>query len=101
MRSNSLVVLNQCPPARNGVESTVVQTARETLSRAGASTAQALLRSRAAYQHAFAQQQGVTEWGPDSDAAADVLKLLAEVSDALLLPAAHDSLGARPIRAAA
>jgi chromosome partitioning protein len=92
MRSNGLVVLNQCPPARNGVESAFVQRAREGLDAAGAPTAQALLRSRAAYQHAFAQQQGVTEWDVSSDAAVDVLKLLAEVSDLLLLPTAHDNL---------
>ncbi len=92
MRSTGLVVLNQCPPARNGVESAFVQRARATLQHAGAPTAQAMLRSRAAYQHAFAQQKGVTEWDPASDAAVDVLKLLAEVSDVLLLPTAHEGL---------
>jgi chromosome partitioning protein len=92
MRGTGLVVLNQCPPARNGTESAFVERAREMLDLEGMPTARSLLRSRAAYQHAFAQQKGVTEWDPASDAATDVLKLLAEVSDTLLLPNAIDGL---------
>ena len=100
MRSNGLVVLNQCPPARSGVESAFVQRARETLLCAGAPAAETLLRSRAAYQHAFAQQLGVTEWDPDSEAAVDVLKLLAEISGVLLLPTASENLNFQIARAA-
>jgi chromosome partitioning protein len=92
MRGSGLVVLNQCPPARNGIESAFVERAREMLEHEGMPTARSLMRSRVAYQHAFAQQQGVTEWDAASDAATDVLRLLAEVSDALLLPCASDGL---------
>ena len=51
--------------------------------------AEAKLRSRLGYQHAFAHNSGVTEWDPDGAAATDVLRLLAEISDQLLLPGAE------------
>ena len=52
----------------------------------GLPVATASLRSRAAYQHAFAARCGVTEWDAQSEAARDVLRLLAEVSSHLMLP---------------
>jgi chromosome partitioning protein len=84
-----LVVLNQCPPVRGGVESTLVTQAIERLQDRGVPLAAAKLRSRIAYQHAFAQNRAVTEWDPSGEAAADVLRLLAEVSDRMVLPDAQ------------
>jgi len=78
-----LIVLNQCPPSRGGTESQLVRSAVEQLEFTGLSVAKAKLRSRVAHQHAVGQSRGVTEWGPASDAAADVLRLLAEVSERL------------------
>jgi chromosome partitioning protein len=82
-----LVVLNQCPPLRDGQEPALVRQAIEMLD-SGLPVARSRLRSRAAYQHAFARSCAVTEWDPSSEAAADVLKLLAEISEHLALQAA-------------
>lgn len=89
-----LVVLNQCPPLRKGAEASVVDEAIERLHFGHMPVAKARLRSRMAYQHAFAHNCAVTEWDPSSEAAADVLRLLAEVSDQLMLSA--DAKAARP-----
>jgi chromosome partitioning protein len=85
-----LVVLNQCPPLRNGAEPSVVDDAVQRLQFGHIPVAKARLRSRMGYQHAFAHNCSVTEWDPSSEAAADVLRLLAEVSDRLVLPAGAD-----------
>jgi chromosome partitioning protein len=85
-----MVVLNQCPPARNGEEHPVVQRALEALRFGGVPTMDTRLRARTAYQQAFAQHCGVTEWDPQGEAAGDVLGLLAEIADLLLLPEAED-----------
>jgi len=80
-----LVVLNQCPPLRAGEESALVRQALEQLHFCRLPVARSRLRSRAAYQHAFAHSRSVTEWGPNSEAAGDVLKLLAEISGHMML----------------
>jgi chromosome partitioning protein len=80
-----LVVLNQCPSLRDGQEPVLVRQALERLHFSKLPVAASRLRSRAAYQHSFAQHQGVTEWNPGSEAAADVLKLLAEITEHLML----------------
>lgn len=85
-----LIVLNQCPPPRGGAEAQAVSESIERLHFARLPVAKSRLRSRMAYQHAFAQSSGVTEWDPTGEAAGDVLRLLAEVSDRLLLPHAHN-----------
>jgi chromosome partitioning protein len=74
-----LVVLNQCPPTRGGAEAVLTRTAIDRFAFAQVPLSQVKLRSRVAYQHASGQQRGVTEWDRASDAAADVLRLLAEV----------------------
>jgi len=84
-----LVVLNQCPPMRNGEENPVVTQAVERLRFGQLPVAKSVLRSRIAYQHAFASNCGVTEWDAASDAAGDVLRLLAEISKHLTLPRAR------------
>jgi chromosome partitioning protein len=87
-RSNGpgLVVLNQCPPRRSGAESALVEQAVERLRFAQILTANSKLRSRIAYQRALSHNCSVTEWEPSSEAAAEVLRLLAEISDHLMLP---------------
>ncbi len=86
MGGRGLVVLNQCPPRRNGAEASLVQRTLEALHFCGTPLAASRLRSRAAYQHAFTHKRSVTEWDPASEAAADVLRLLAEVTDHLMAP---------------
>lgn len=93
-----LVVLNQCPPLREGQESMQVRQALDQLQFSRLPIARSRLRSRAAYQHAFAQNRAVTEWDPASDAAADVLKLLAEISESLALRSAAAGEAASPAR---
>jgi chromosome partitioning protein len=82
-RREGLIVLNQCPPRRAGLEAPLTQAALEALEFAGLPVASTKLRSRIAYQHASGRSSGVTEWGPASEAASDVLRLLAEVSEQL------------------
>jgi chromosome partitioning protein len=81
-----LIVLNQCPPLRDGREPAVTLQAVERLHFSRLPVAASRLRTRVAYQHAFAHNQGVTEWNGASEAANDVLRLLAEISDHLTLP---------------
>lgn len=80
-----LLVLNQCPARRDGEEPLQVRQALERLHFSRLPVAAAKLRSRAAYQHAFAHSKAVTEWDPGSDAAADVLRLLAEISERMVI----------------
>jgi chromosome partitioning protein len=82
--SRGVIVLNQCAPLRGGAESPLTLAAVEQLAFNGLGVANAKLRSRVAYQHATGQSRGVTEWSPASEAAADILRLLAEVSDRLM-----------------
>jgi hypothetical protein len=82
-RREGLIVLNQCPPRRAGLEAPLTQAALEALEFAGLPVASTKLRSRIAYQHASGRNSGVTEWGPASEAASDVLRLLAEISEQL------------------
>jgi chromosome partitioning protein len=83
-RTPGMIVLNQCPPARSGAEPTLTRSAMDRLEFSKLPLAWTKLRTRAAYQHAFAQGRSVTEWNPSSDAASDVLRLLAEISDELM-----------------
>jgi chromosome partitioning protein len=93
-----LVVLNQCPPKRNGEENPVVTDAVQRLRFGKLPVAKAVLRSRLAYQHAFASNCGVTEWDLNSEAAAEVLWLLAEISKHLALAPAKNAPLPRTLR---
>lgn len=88
-RRQGLVVLNQCPPRRSGVEAALTLSALEKLEFAKLPLASARLRSRVAYQHAARESRSVTEWSPASEAAAELLRLLAEISDLLFRGRAH------------
>lgn len=74
-----LIVLNQCPTARNGVEPPAVKKAIDALRFAGLPTAAVALRSRVAYQTAFAQMRAVTELDAEGAAALEVRALFGEV----------------------
>lgn len=70
-----VVVLNQAPPSRKGVEPPAVLRAIEALRFGGLPLATVGLRARAAYQAAIAHGASVAEWAPDSTAAREIAGL--------------------------
>ncbi|MGA0606623.1 AAA family ATPase [Phenylobacterium sp. VNQ135] len=74
-----LIVLNQCAPARSGVEPPAVLKAFEALRFASLPVAPTALRSRVVYQTAFAQARSVLEIEPNGAAAGEVRELFAQV----------------------
>jgi chromosome partitioning protein len=74
-----LIVLNQCAPARAGVEPPGVLKAFEALRFASLPVAPTALRSRVIYQTAFAQARSVLEMDPNGAAAGEVRELFAHV----------------------
>jgi chromosome partitioning protein len=80
-RRQGLVVLNQCPPARNGVEAAVTRRALQRLEFSRLPVADSKIRSRLAYQQAASERLGVTEFAPHSEAALDLQRLLVEVGE--------------------
>ena len=80
-RRTGLVVLNQCPPARNGVEAGVTRRALQTLEFSRIPVAHTKIRSRLSYQQAAGEQLGITELAPRSEAALDLQRLLLEAGE--------------------
>ena len=76
-----LVALNQCPPARNGVEAALTRRALQALAYARLPVAQTKIRSRLCYQQAAGEAQAATEFAPRSEAALDLQRLLVEVGE--------------------
>ena len=74
-----VIALNQCAPPRNGVEPPQVVKAFEALRFAGLPVAPVALRSRVAYQTAFAQMRSVLELDGQQAAAAEVRALFIHV----------------------
>ena len=74
-----MIVLNQCAPARNGVEPPAVLKAFEALRFAGLPVTPIALRSRMVYQTAFAQAPLGAGDRPDGAAATEVRQLFEEV----------------------
>jgi len=70
-----MIVLNQCPPPRNGVEPPSVVKAFEALRFAGLPVTPVALRSRLIYQTAFAQMRSVLEIDRDGSASTEVRQL--------------------------
>ena len=99
---DGMIVLNQCPPSRNGVESPQVIKAFEALRFASLPVATTALRSRVAYQTAFAQMRSVLETDARGQAAAEVGELFAQVWRRMRgevrapLRTANDDLGHMP-----
>ncbi len=69
---NGVVVLNQAPPSRKGIEPPAVLRAVEALRFGGLPLASVGLRSRATYPSAIAQGASVAEWDPASTAAREI-----------------------------
>jgi chromosome partitioning protein len=83
-----LLVLNQAPSRRNGVEMRSVGEAVRALKPLGLPISPIGLRSRAAYQHAEANGLAAQEMDPDSAASAEIGALWRHV-EGLLWPAAE------------
>lgn len=89
-----LIVLNQAPPKRGGLEPVNVQKAVEALRFCGLPIAPVGLRARAIYQQSIARGRSVTEWDPTSSASQEISRLWTHVAALLAL----DSRG-RDLRA--
>lgn len=76
---DGVIVLNQCPPARNGVEPPAVLKAMEALRFVNLPVLPVVLRSRTAYQTAFALGRSVLETDPGGAAALEVRELFGQV----------------------
>ena len=76
---DGMIALNQCAAARNGVEPPQVVKAFEALRFAGLPVVPVVLRSRVAYQTAFAQMRSVLELEGQLAASSEVRGLFAEV----------------------
>lgn len=78
-----MIVLNQCAPARHGIEPPAVVKAFEALRFAGLPVTPTALRSRMVYQTAFAQGRSVLEIDQQGQASAEVRELFVAVWKAL------------------
>ena len=74
-----LVVLNQAPPSRKGIEPPSVLRAIEALRFGGLPLATVGLRSRAVYQAAIAHGVSAAEWDPTSTAAREMAGLWRDI----------------------
>jgi chromosome partitioning protein len=94
-----LIALNQCPPARAGLEPPAVMKAFEALKFANLPVATTALRARLVYQTAFAQGRSVLEIDRGGPAAFEVRALFGQVwrrmngEAAAPLANANDELG--------
>jgi chromosome partitioning protein len=79
-----LIVLNQAPPRRNGVEPPAVLKAAEALRFSGMPLASVGLRARNAFQQSIAHGRSVCEWEPGSPAAEEISRLWALLAPMLL-----------------
>lgn len=102
LRKPGLVVLNQAPPARDGVEPPAVKKALEALALMRLPVVPAILRSRAIYQTAIETGRSVEETA-DAAAAREVSELWAFIERFAFRPQAREMAAeppARPIAAA-
>lgn len=74
-----VVLFNQCPPRRNGLDSPMVAATMDVLRAGGLEVCPVTLQARAVYQRAVALGQGVTEFEPRGKASAEINALLAYV----------------------
>jgi chromosome partitioning protein len=75
LRKPALVVLNQAPSPRNGVEAPAVKRALDALKLLRLPAAPVILRARAGYQSALESGRSVEELDPPADAGAEVGEL--------------------------
>jgi chromosome partitioning protein len=78
-----LVVLNQAPSRRAGVESPVIARAVQAATALGFPIATVGLRARVAFQESLWRGQGVVEFEPRGAAAAEIGRLWSEAADSL------------------
>lgn len=83
----SMIVLNQAPARRNGLEAPAVLKAVEALRFTGLSIAPTGLRSRVMFQQAIAQGRSTLEWSPRDPAAQEVAVLWSAIEAAIKRPA--------------
>ncbi len=74
-----LAVINHAPPRTGASEPAIVAEARETLTKMGATVAEAVVSQRVAMSHAVIGGQTVNEYEPEGRAAAEMLALWREV----------------------
>lgn len=91
-----VVVLNQAPPSRKGVEPPAVLRAVEALRFGGLPLASVGLRSRAIYQAAIAHGASAAEWDPHSVAAREIAALWRDLERRLGLAREPDAPEFRP-----
>jgi chromosome partitioning protein len=75
LRKPALVVLNQAPSPRSGVETPTVKRALEALTLLRLPVVPSILRARASYQSAFETGRSVEEMDPPAEAAREVAEL--------------------------
>jgi chromosome partitioning protein len=90
----ALVVLNQAPSRRNGVEAPVVERAIEALRFTGLPIASVGLRARTAFQASLSRGLAAFEWEPKGPAAEEIRRLWADVEARLAAPGAQPALRA-------
>ena len=82
----SLIVLNQAPPTRAGIEMTAVTKSREALRFTRMPAADEVIRSRTAYQTALSLGRSVEELWPKSPAAEEMAELWDHVASLAFAP---------------
>ena len=82
---SGLIVLNQAPSKRVGLEPVSVQKSVEALRFCGLPIAPIGLRSRAVYQQSIARGRSVVEWDPANPAAQEISRLWVHVAALLAL----------------
>lgn len=83
-----LIVLNQAPSRRGGIEPPIIHRSAEAARKLGLPLATVGLRARVAFQDSLWRGEGVLEFDPRSAAAEEVRRLWAEVSALLHTQAA-------------
>ena len=78
-KARALLVLNACVPPTTSGESATTAEARTTLASMGLSVAATSLAQRIDYTRALNGGEAVSEFAPDSKAAAEVRRLWSEV----------------------
>ncbi|ACA17753.1 Cobyrinic acid ac-diamide synthase [Methylobacterium sp. 4-46] len=78
-----LAVINHAPPRTGAAEPAIVAEARETLTKMGATVAEAVVSQRVAMSRAVIGGQTVNEYEPEGRAAAEMLALWREVKSRL------------------
>jgi chromosome partitioning protein len=86
LRKRAMVVLNQAPPRRSGIEPPAVRKAQDALRLLKLTVSPAILRTRAAYQSALERGYSVEEQIGDAAAAAEVNDLWCSVQQAAFGP---------------